>query len=238
MTAPRAPAPCFLLPPLLPLLVLLLFPFPCVSLAAASAPRRWFSSKLNSIDSLELVDAPSPAPLAAHEVKLAVETIGLNMADVWTVLGLYKAAPKEGVCPGLECCGTVVSAGSAVTNVEVGTRVMAFSRFGAYGGGGGGVGEGGTHPLCLPRPHPATQVTIDSDFVRPLPEGWTAEQGASFLVQGITAWHALVELTDLNKRCAQALASGEQAPVVLVHSAAGGKSNPRPSSNPVPWPWP
>ena len=161
--------------------------------------QRWFTSKLGNIDSLALVET-SVAPPLANQVTVEIECVGLNMADVWTVLGLYKAAPPEGVCPGLEFCGVVTAVGAGVGDVGVGTRVMGFSRFGAF----------------------ATHITIDSPFVRPLPAGWTAEQGASFVVQGITAWHALVELVGLRERCARAASGAAERPVVLVHSAAGG----------------
>ena len=32
--------------------------------------------------------------------------VGVNFADVFTCLGLYAAAPKEDVTPGLEVCHT------------------------------------------------------------------------------------------------------------------------------------
>ena len=161
--------------------------------------QRWFTSKLGNIESLEMVETPIAPPMA-NQVTVEIECVGLNMADVWTVLGLYKAAPPEGVCPGLEFCGVVTAVGAEVGDVSVGTRVMGFSRFGAF----------------------ATHITIDSPFVRPLPAGWTAEQGAAFVVQGITAWHALVELVGLRERCARAASGAAERPIVLVHSAAGG----------------
>ena len=48
-------------------------------------------------------------------------------------------------------------------------------------------------------------------YVLPLPEGWSFEEGAGFLVQGLTAWYALKELGNL-----------QRGATVLIHSAAGG----------------
>ena len=154
----------------------------------------------------------------AGTVTVAIEAVGLNFADVWTVLGFYKAAPKECV-PGLEFAGRVVAVAPSLPsremnqNLRVGEKVFGFTRFGAF----------------------STHVTVDERFVRPLPKGWTMEEGASFLVQGLTAWHGL-QLADLGDRCEERasaegsrtdgsgneISSGELPPVVCVHSAAGG----------------
>jgi alcohol dehydrogenase len=56
-----------------------------------------------------------------------------------------------------------------------------------------------------------THININRRYVIPLPEDWSFEQGAGFLVQGLTAWYALTELGNLQKGM-----------TVLIHSAAGG----------------
>ena len=40
--------------------------------------------------------------------------VGVNFADVFTCLGLYAAAPKEDVTPGLEVCHTHVLTFAAI----------------------------------------------------------------------------------------------------------------------------
>ena len=70
-------------------------------------------------------------------------------------------------------------------------QVFGFTRFGAY----------------------ASHVVVPELYCRKLPPGWTFEQGASFVVQGLTAWHGLVELGGCKPGAGQ---------TVLVHSAAGG----------------
>ena len=51
-------------------------------------------------------------PPAGGEISILVESIGLNFADVFTVLGMYDAAPRDQpVIPGLEFCGIVEAIG-------------------------------------------------------------------------------------------------------------------------------
>ncbi len=75
------------------------------------------------------------------------------------------------------------------TGIKTGDRVLGFTRFGAY----------------------TSHLNVPELYVRPIPQGWTYAQGASFVVQGLTAWHAMVELGNVKPN-----------QTVLVHSAAGG----------------
>ena len=46
------------------------------------------------------------------EVLVRVRSIGLNMADLFAIIGLYSATPKGTFTPGLEFAGDVVAVGS------------------------------------------------------------------------------------------------------------------------------
>ncbi|NTW49278.1 MAG: zinc-binding dehydrogenase [Chlorobiales bacterium] len=124
-----------------------------------------------------------------NEVTVEVKAIGLNFADLFSIMGLYAAAPKDSFIPGLEYSGVVIKTGSAVKTVKVGDRIMGATRFGAY----------------------TTHINIDYRYIRPLPEGWSFEEGAGFIVQALTAYYALIPLGNLKK-----------GQTVLIHSAAGG----------------
>ena len=54
-------------------------------------------------------------------------------------------------------------------------------------------------------------INIDARYLVPIPQDWSFAEGASFLVQALTAYYGMVDLGRLQK--------GE---TVLVHSAAGG----------------
>jgi NADPH:quinone reductase-like Zn-dependent oxidoreductase len=129
------------------------------------------------------------APPQDNEVTVEVRAIGLNFADVFTVLGLYRAAPRTDCVPGIEFSGVVVRCGAHVSGFPVGSRVMGSIRFGAY----------------------TTHLNIDQRYVMAIPQEWTFEEGASFIVQALTAYYALVPLGNLKAH-----------QTVLIHSAVGG----------------
>ncbi|GAA4297392.1 medium chain dehydrogenase/reductase family protein [Nibribacter koreensis] len=115
--------------------------------------------------------------------------MGLNFADVFAMQGLYSATPAGSFIPGLEFSGEVVSVGRSVTSCKVGDRVMGVTRFGGY----------------------VSYININEQYVIPMPQDWSYEQGAGFLVQGLTAYYALLSLGNMQKGM-----------TVLIHSAAGG----------------
>ncbi len=150
--------------------------------------RKAWRLKAGNINNLKIVteDLSEPGP---DEVTVEVKAIGLNFADVSVILGLYSATPKGEFTPGLEYSGVILKTGSNVKNVKPGDQVMGINRFGSY----------------------TTHLNIDSRYVVPLPEGWTLEEGASYLVQVLTAYYALVPLGNI-----------QPGYTVLIHSAAGG----------------
>ncbi|MEO0007545.1 MAG: hypothetical protein RJA20_1741, partial [Bacteroidota bacterium] len=102
---------------------------------------------------------------------------------------LYGATPKGAFTPGLEYAGIVEQVGQDVAHLKPGDRVMGVTRFGAY----------------------TTHLNIDSRYAIPLPQDWSFEQGAAYLVQTLTAYYGMVHLGAMQKNQA-----------VLIHSAAGG----------------
>ncbi len=149
--------------------------------------KAWYV-KPGSLSQLKLREESLPPP-SGKEVLVKIKAIGLNFADVFSAKGLYKAAPKERFVPGLEFAGEVLETGPEAQRFKVGDPVMGVTRFGAY----------------------ATHISHPEAYLNPLPEGWSHEHGAAYLVQALTAYYALVELGNLQKGM-----------TVLIHSAAGG----------------
>ncbi len=145
-------------------------------------------TKVGSLNNLKLVKEAIGRP-GDNEICVQVKAIGLNFADVFTIFGLYKAAPKRDFIPGLEFSGDIIDRGRNVSDLAEGDRVMGSVRFGSY----------------------TTHLNIDRRYITPIPEGWSYEEGASFIVQALTAYYALVPLGNLK--------AGQ---TVLIHSAAGG----------------
>jgi NADPH:quinone reductase-like Zn-dependent oxidoreductase len=151
-------------------------------------------TKVGSLNNLKLVEEEILSP-SEDEVTVEVKAIGLNFADVFTILGMYKASPKRDFIPGLEFSGVITDKGTNVTYFSKGDRIMGVTRFGAY----------------------TTHINIDHRYIIKLLEDWSFEDGASFIVQALTAYYALIPLGNINK-----LQERISQPTVLIHSAAGG----------------
>jgi NADPH:quinone reductase-like Zn-dependent oxidoreductase len=167
---------------------------------------------------LEYVDVPDPEPMAG-DVVIKVRATALNHLDVvqrngWYALPGYQLPHISG----MDLMGEVVAAGSAVSNVVVGDRVVvdpslsevrpdsALAGHGdLYGELGviGGTLNGGYAQLCLA---PASHVYRVPDEVSDL-------GAAVFPTCWLTAWHALIETGKLQ--------AGE---TLLVHAAGSGVS--------------
>ena len=144
--------------------------------------------KAGSIKNLKLQDETLDLP-NADEVCVMVKAIGLNFADIFAMQGLYKATPQGSFIPGLEFSGEIIAVGADVKEWKVGDKVMGATRFGGY----------------------VSHINIHHRYVISLPAGWSFNEGAGFLVQGLTAYYALTALGNLQKDM-----------TVLIHSAAGG----------------
>ena len=142
---------------------------------------------------LQIQEAPIPTPLR-DEVLVEVSGAGVNFADIFIRLGLYKSA-KEFVgwpiTPGFEFSGRVLKCGEEVRDLKAGDRVFGLTRFGAYA----------TH-VCVPR----RQV-----FLIPADSKFTSDQWAAFPAVFLTAYHGLFQNFVLRPGMK-----------ILVHSAAGG----------------
>jgi len=144
--------------------------------------------KAGSIKNLKL-QTENLDPPKDNEICVQVKAIGLNFADIFAMQGLYSATPKGSFIPGLEFSGEIIAVGASVEEWKVGDKVMGATKFGGY----------------------VSHINSHHRYVLPLPEGWNFEEGAGFLVQGLTAYYALTTLGNLQKGM-----------TVLIHSAAGG----------------
>ncbi len=144
--------------------------------------------KAGSIKNLKLQTEVLEQPKAS-EVTVQVKVIGLNFADIFAMQGLYSATPKGSFIPGLEFSGEIITVGEAVEEWKPGDKVMGATRFGGY----------------------VSHINIHHRYILPLPDDWSFEEGAGFLVQGLTAFYALTALGNL-----------QRGMTVLIHSAAGG----------------
>jgi NADPH:quinone reductase-like Zn-dependent oxidoreductase/aryl carrier-like protein len=96
------------------------------SLLQPSGESRLAMKRRGSFDQMQLepITARSPGP---DEVRIQVESAGLNFRDVLNAMGLYPGQAGE---LGMECAGRVAEIGSEVTQFAVGDEVVALAQGG------------------------------------------------------------------------------------------------------------
>lgn len=82
-------------------------------------------------DAFEIREIPKPVP-TDNEVLIKVACFGLNYADVMARYGQYQDAPPLPAILGYEVSGTIEAVGKDITELKVGDKAMAFTRFGGY----------------------------------------------------------------------------------------------------------
>lgn len=127
----------------------------------------------------------------AKEIEIEILASGLNFRDVMLAMGLLNDDVLDdgmaGAVYGFECAGRVVAVGEGVCTHRIGDLVFGFGKE-AF----------------------ATHVTGPAISFAALPQGISAEAGATIPVAFYTAWYSLVEMARLR--------AGEK---VLIHGGAG-----------------
>src|SRR5271163_3356974 len=136
---------------------------------------------------LELQQVPDAHP-APEQVLVKVEAGGLNFADLMTTRGGYAGTPKPPLTAGREFAGRLVNQDTS------GRRVMGYTQWAAF----------------------AEKTVAHRNLVWPVPENWTAEQGAGFPVNFFTAYLAYWK-AGLLAHC-----NDQPGARVLIHAVAGG----------------
>lgn len=128
---------------------------------------------------LKLEDLPVQVPVD-DEIRIAVEAIGLNRAEVMFREGQYLESPELPSKLGYEASGVIEAVGPDVSDFKVGDRVSTIPAFsmGKYGV----YGERAIVPARAVAKYPATL---------------SAAEGASIWMQYITAFGGLVEVGKL-----------------------------------------
>src|SRR6266852_2706327 len=137
-------------------------------------------------EAMRYEDIPQPTPKEG-EALVKIDAAGLNFIDVYYRTGHYKAPMP--LTLGVEGSGTVAAIGSAVKDVKVGDRVAYTGVLGSY----------------------AEFAAVPAERLVVLPSGITTRQGATVMLQGMTA-HYLATST-------YPLKAGDAC---LIQAAAGG----------------
>jgi NADPH:quinone reductase len=104
-----------------------------------------------------------PGEPGVGQVRVKIEAIGVNYADIYQRTGLYPVPLPATV--GSEAAGVVDAVGQGVKDAQIGMRVAYASQPGAY----------------------AEYAVVAAGAIVPLPEGVDARTGAALMSQGMTA---------------------------------------------------
>jgi NADPH2:quinone reductase len=144
-------------------------------------------------DVLKLEEVPPREPKSG-EVRIRVQAIGLNRADVMFRTGQYLENPRFPSSMGIEAAGIVDSVGPGVTNVQIGDRVSIAS--------GQSIAEYPTY---------GESAIVPAASAIPYAANLTPEEAASIWVQYLTAYFAFVDLAHV-----------QPGQFVLITAASGG----------------
>ena len=153
--------------------------------------RAWQIVGEGGIETLELVERPSPEP-APGQVKVQVRANSINYRD----LNAVRAPARMGLAfpriPNSDGAGDVTAVGAGVSGVAAGDRVAGcFFQNWAAGEVSAAVmasAQGGALDGML-----AEEVVLDADGVVPIPAHLDHAAAATLPCAALTAWHALVE---------------------------------------------
>ncbi|MEV7929147.1 MULTISPECIES: medium chain dehydrogenase/reductase family protein [unclassified Kitasatospora] len=123
------------------------------------------------------------------QVLIAMEASGVSFAEQQMRRGRYYDQPPFPFVPGYDLVGRVLATGEGVDPGLAGQRVAALMKVGGW----------------------ASHVTVDAADAVPVPDGLTAAEAETVVVNGITAWQLLHRRARVR--------AGQR---ILVHGASGG----------------
>ncbi len=127
-------------------------------------------TQLGGPEVLTISEMPIPEPRAGW-VRIKVQSVGLNFADILNVRGEYLTRARTPFVPGMEFSGTVDKLGEGVTHLELGQMVAA-------------LGAGGF----------AQYAVVPAAAILPIPANLTAREAAALPVSYYTAYFSLKTL--------------------------------------------
>ena len=135
--------------------------------------------EIGTADVLKIEDLPLQEP-GKGEVRLKVEALGLNRAEVMFREGRYLEAPELPSRLGYEAAGIVDAVGPGSGDIQIGDRVSvipAFSmgKYGVYG----------------------ESAIVPAHAVAPYPDNLSVSEGAAIWMQYMTAYGALKDIGQL-----------------------------------------
>lgn len=125
-------------------------------------------------DSLRATEVPEPTP-GRDQVRVRIQTIGLNYAEILSRKGQYGWAPPLPYILGMEAYGEIDATGPGVKERRIGEKVIVVNQSGCY----------------------AEKVVVPELQALPAIDVYSPEENAAFAVSYLTAWISLFEMARL-----------------------------------------
>ncbi len=125
---------------------------------------------------LELRESPDPVP-GAGEVRVRVEAVGVNFADVMARMGMYRGGLAVPGVPGFEVAGRVDATGAGVLGLAAGDAVVVGLRSGGY----------------------SDVVVVPESHAMRVPSNVSMEAAVTLPVNYVTAWLTLIWLGNVRR---------------------------------------
>ena len=155
---------------------------------------------------LKIEDLPLAQP-GEGEVRLNVEAIGLNRAEVLFRQGRYLDAPELPSRLGYEAAGIVDAVGPGASDIHVGDRVSTIPAF--------SMGEHGVY---------GESAIVPSYAVAAYPDNLSSAEGAAIWMQYLTAFGALIDIGQLKEADAVVITAASSSvglAAIQITKAAG-----------------
>ena len=138
-----------------------------------------YSIVVNKYGSPDILSYQKTKPRLVEDtlVRIKVNAVGVNFADILTIRGRYQERPRPPFSPGLEISGEVIEIGKLVKNHKVKDRVISIMKYGGY----------------------QTEVVVPEENTYKIPAKMPYSIAAGFPVIYGTAYSALVRKAQIKK---------------------------------------
>lgn len=158
-------------------------------------PKQVVFHELGGADVLRIEEQPLREP-GPGEVRLKVDAIGLNRAEVMFRMGAYLEQPSFPARIGYDAAGVIDAVGDGVSHVGPGDRVATIPAF--------SMNEHGVY---------GESAVVPAHAVAPYPAALSPAEGASIWMPYMTAWGALIHYAGLS--------AGQSAVITAASSSVG-----------------
>lgn len=159
--------------------------------------------------------------LATNEVRVKVAAAAINYRDYALAVGDYLPQMQRPYVPLSEGAGVVIEVGEAVSQLAPGDRVLGHYTSAWLDG----AFQSSFHDSKIGGPVDGwlgEEIIMPASALLSVPDGWSLQEAASLAVSGVTAWHALGDISALQGKFVLIEGTGNVSLMALELAAHAG----------------